>query len=156
MYGVIKIMSNLTPLSPQYFCHNRVVRFGECDPAGVAYYPEFFNWFHQAMEACFEEYLEVPYAQMIQTIGLPAVQTSAEFRTPIPVGTTIDVEVCIERLGRSSIEWRFNIWIEGSVAAVGRVKTVCISVTEGTFHFASTPVPSLLIPKLQTLVIENH
>ena len=81
-------------------------------PAGVAYYPEFFNWFHQAMEACFEEYLGVSYAQMIETIGFPAVQTSAEFRTPLPVGATIDIEVRIERLGRSSIEWRFDIWRE--------------------------------------------
>ena len=149
-------MSNTSSLSPRYFCHPRTVRFGECDPAGVAYYPEFFNWFHQAMEACFEEYLGVPYAQMIETIGFPAVQTSAEFRKPIPVGSTIDVEVCIERLGRSSIEWQFNIWRGNTIAAVGRVKTVCISVTEGEFQFASTPVPSLLIPKMQTLVIESH
>ena len=149
-------MSNTSSLSPQYFCHHRIVRFGECDPAGVAYYPEFFNWFHQAMEACFEEYLGVPYAQMIETIGFPAVQTSAEFRKPVPVGATLDVEVCIERLGRSSIEWRFNIWRSNTIAAVGRVKTVCISVTEGEFEFVSTPVPSELIPKLKTLVIESH
>ena len=52
--------------SNQNFRHSRIVRFGECDPAGVAYYPEFFNWFHQAMEACFEDYLGVPYAEMIE------------------------------------------------------------------------------------------
>ena len=149
-------MSETASLSPQYFCHHRIVRFGECDPAGVAYYPEFFNWFHQAMEACFEEYLEVPYAQIIETVGFPAVQTSAEFRSPIPVGATIDVEVCIERLGRSSIEWRFNIWKDSNISAIGRVKTVCICVTGGAFHFVSTPVPSHLIPKMKTLLIENH
>ena len=149
-------MSEVASLSPQYFCHRRIVRFGECDPAGVAYYPEFFNWFHQAMEVCFEEHLGVSYAQIIETVGFPAVQTSAEFRSPIPVGATIDVEVCIERLGRSSIEWRFNIWRDGTISAIGRVKTVCISVTEGAFRFASTPVPSMLIPNLQTLVIESH
>ena len=149
-------MSSASSLSPQYFRHCRIVRFGECDPAGAAYYPEFFNWFHQAMEACFEEYLGIPYAQMIETVGFPAVQTSAEFRSPLPVGSTIDVEVCIERLGRSSIEWRFNIWRGGDIAAIGRVKTVCISVAEGEFQFVSTSVPSVLIPKLKTLVIESR
>mgnify|MGYP001998779179 CR=1 FL=1 len=149
-------MSTSVCSSPKYFCHNRIVRFGECDPAGVAYYPQFFDWFHQAMEACFEEYLEISYAQMIETVGFPAVQTSAEFRSPIPIGSAIGVEVCIERLGRSSIEWRFNIWKDSTIAAIGRVKTVCISVAGGEFQFASTPVPSQLIPKLKTLVIENH
>ena len=86
------------------FVHSRIVRFGECDPAGVAYYPEFFNWFHQAMEACFEDHLGVSYAEIIKTTGFPAVQTSAEFRMPLAIGSSIDVEVGIERLGRSSIE----------------------------------------------------
>jgi 4-hydroxybenzoyl-CoA thioesterase len=142
--------------SSQCFRHSRVVRFGECDPAGVAYYPEFFNWFHQAMEACFEDYLEIPYAEMIETIGFPAVQTSAEFRKPLPVGSSIDIEVRIERLGRSSIEWRFDIRRDDTIAAIGRVKTVCISVSAGEFQFASAPVPALLIPKLQNLIIESH
>lgn len=142
--------------SNQCFRHARIVRFGECDPAGVAYYPEFFNWFHQAMEACFEDYLGVSYAEMIETIGFPAVQTSAEFRRPLPVGSSIDIEVRIERLGCSSIEWRFDIKRGESIAAVGRVKTVCISVSAGEFQFASAPVPSFLTPKLQTLIIESH
>ena len=142
--------------SNQCFRHSRVVRFGECDPAGVAYYPEFFNWFHQAMEACFEDYLGVSYAEMIETIGFPAIQTSAEFRMPLPVGSSIDIEVRIERLGRSSIEWRFDIRRGDTIAAVGRVKTVCISVASGVFQFASTPLPALLIPKLQNLLIESH
>ena len=148
-------MSEVASLSPQYFCHRRIVRFGECDPAESPIIQS-SQWFHQAMEVCFEEHLGVSYAQIIETVGFPAVQTSAEFRSPIPVGATIDVEVCIERLGRSSIEWRFNIWRDGTISAIGRVKTVCISVTEGAFRFASTPVPSILIPNLQTLVIENH
>ena len=138
------------------FRHSRIVRFGECDPAGVAYYPEFFNWFHQAMEACFEEYLGIPYAEMIETIGFPAVQTSAEFRLPVPVGSSIDIEVRIERLGRSSIEWCFDIRHGDTIAAVGRVKTVCISVSAGEFQFSSTPVPAVLISKLQNLIIGSH
>ena len=86
------------------------------------------------MEACFEDYLGVSYAEMIETIGFPAIQTSAEFRMPLPVGSSIDIEVRIERLGRSSIEWRFDIRRGDTIAAVGRVKTVCISVASGVFN----------------------
>ena len=140
------------------FHHRRVVRFGECDPAGVAYYPVFFDWFHQAMEVCFEERLGVSYANIIQHTGFPAVHTSADFHRPLAVGRHIDVVVGIERLGRSSIEWRFDIQTEkGTVAAVGRVKTVCIAVSNGDFQFSSTTIPEELRPHLETLlIIENH
>ena len=52
-----------------FFLHHRTVRFGECDPAGVVYYPIFFNWFHECMEVWFEEALQTPYAEVIQNIG---------------------------------------------------------------------------------------
>ena len=141
-----------------WFHHRRVVRFGECDPAGVAYYPVFFDWFHQAMEACFEERLGVTYADMIQHTGFPAVHTSADFHLPLAVGWHIDVVVGIERLGRSSINWRFDIQTEmGTVAAVGKVKTVCIAVSNGTFEFSSTNIPERLMAHLQLLLItESH
>ena len=148
-------MSSVLTDQPAKFSHRRTVRFGECDPAGVAYYPEFYNWFHQAMEACFEEYLGTPYAEIIQAVGFPAVKTSAEFRRPLPVGAEITIAVLLERLGRSSIEWRFDIYLGDAIAAVGRVKTVCIAVSDGEFDFSSVPVPEALIPKLRTLLIEN-
>ena len=62
-----------------FFLHHRTVRFGECDPAGVVYYPIFFNWFHECMEVWFEEALQVPYAEVIQNIGFPAKSCEANF-----------------------------------------------------------------------------
>lgn len=133
----------------------RVVRFGDCDPAGVAYYPEFFNWFHQAMETCFEEYLGIPYAKMIETVGFPTVQTSAEFQRPLPVGSDIEIIVCIEKMGKSSINWRFDIHRNSKIAAIGRVKTVCIAVDTDGFQFSSVSIPEDLLPKLQTLLVDS-
>lgn len=141
------------------FVHSRIVRFGECDPAGVAYYPTFFNWFHQAMEACFEEHVGLPYATVIQETGFPAVQTSADFHRPLPVGSVIDVVVQIAKIGRSSVEWRFDIYRRVSeqdpvLSAVGQVKTVCIAVAGGHFAFASVPVPEMVRRRLEGLLID--
>ena len=60
--------------------HPHTVRFGECDPAGVVYFPVFFDWFHQAMESWFAEGLGHVYADILQRYGFPAVKPSAEFR----------------------------------------------------------------------------
>lgn len=140
----------------QGFHHRRTVRFGECDPAGVTYYPVYFDWFHQAMEACFEEYLKVPYAQMIQTVGFPSVQTSATFKRPLPVGEHVSIQVTIINMGRSSIVWKFTVFNgNGDVATVGEVKTVCIAVTDGDFQFSPVEVPESVRSGLRFL-IESH
>ena len=58
------------------------VKFGDCDPAGIVYYPKFFDWFHQAMESWFDNVLGAPYASVIwdRKIGFPAAHTQADFK----------------------------------------------------------------------------
>ena len=140
-------------ISSHGFHHNRIVRFGECDPAGVTYYPEYFNWFHQAMEACFESNLGVSYATVIQDVGFPAVHTSASFHNPLSVGEHITIVVSVKKMGRSSIHWKFEIVNSQNVlCTVGEVKTVCIPVSKGRFDFESIPIPDELRPGLHKLI----
>ena len=107
------------------------------------------------MEACFETHLGVTYASVIETVGFPAVNTSATFRYPISVGEQLTVVVSIASLGRSSVLWNFHIYNEQErLCAVGEVKTVCIPVSTGVFAFESVEIPEDLRPKLLTL--ENH
>ena len=80
--------------------HKHTVRFGECDPAGVVYFPTFFDWFHQAMESWFEQGLQRPYADVLQHVGFPAVHTEADFRRPCRLGEALDIEVRVGDLGK--------------------------------------------------------
>ena len=61
--------------------HRVRVGFGDCDPAGIVYFPRFFHFFHEAMETWFDEVLGLPYAEMIggRGLGFPAVHTEADF-----------------------------------------------------------------------------
>jgi 4-hydroxybenzoyl-CoA thioesterase len=85
--------------------HRVVVRFGDCDPAGIVYFPRFFDIFHAAMETWFEARLGLRYAGMVtgRKIGFPAVHTEADFKAPCALGDAIAVELRVARLGRSSI-----------------------------------------------------
>ncbi len=104
------------------------IGWGQCDPAGIVYFPRFFELFHAAMETWFGERLGMPYDQVIgaRKIGFPAVHTEADFRRPTGFGERVAVELRVARIGRSSIE--FVYVIRGladatDVRAVGR--TVC-------------------------------
>lgn len=135
------------------FKTQRTVRFGECDPAGVVYYPTYFNWFHQTMEAWFDEALEIPYVQIIKEYGFPAVETSASYRAPVLMGEVVDLILSIEKLGNSSI--RFQIIVMGSeqkIRTVGMVQTVCIPIKDGKFQFQSSKLPKDLQEKMSAYV----
>ena len=75
------------------FLSKRIVRFGECDPAGVVYYPVFFHWFHEVMEEWFERCLDIGYADCIREYGFPAKETNAEFFRPCSVGEHLEQNV---------------------------------------------------------------
>lgn len=85
--------------------HRVEVRFGDCDPAGIVYFPRFFHLFHEAMETWFSARLGVAYAGLIvgRKLGFPAVHTEADFKVPCALGETIAVELRVARLGTSSI-----------------------------------------------------
>jgi 4-hydroxybenzoyl-CoA thioesterase len=80
------------------------VRFGDCDPAGLVYYPVIFHYFHVAMEEFFAARCGTTYARLVreQRIGFPVVNARAEFLVPIVYGDEIEVEVKVTRVGDSS------------------------------------------------------
>jgi 4-hydroxybenzoyl-CoA thioesterase len=137
------------------FVCTRTVRFGECDPAGVVYYPVFFDWFHQSMEEWFEKGLGHKYSDVITEYGFPAVHTEATYHKAIPMGMTLRIHLRVSTLGRSSMGLAFRIVDETEIClAEGKVRVVCISVRQGQFQFASTEIPLFLREKMQEYLKE--
>lgn len=91
--------------------HPVEVRFGDCDPAGIVYFPRFFALFHDAMETWFAARLGLAYAELVvgRKLGFPAVHTGADFRAPCALGDAIAVELRVARLGRSTIDLRYAV-----------------------------------------------
>ncbi len=91
--------------------HRVQVRFGDCDPAGIVYFPRFFDFFHQAMETWFSA-IGFRYDEVIldRKIGFPAVHTEADFRAPSRFGEAIDVELRVRALGRSSVRFGYTVY----------------------------------------------
>ena len=138
----------------EMFVCTRMVRFGECDPAGVVYYPVFFDWFHQSMEEWFEKGLGHKYSDVIKEYGFPAVHTEATYHKAIPMGMQVYIQVGVTTLSRSSLGLSFQIVDEDGVCfAQGNVRTVCIAVKKGQFQFSSTEIPLFLREKMQGDVV---
>lgn len=109
--------------------HRLRVGFGDCDPAGIVYYPRFFHFFHEAMESWFDARLGLAYAELIQGrgLGFPAVHAEADFKLPCAFGQEIAVELRVAQLGRTSIRLGFTVRLAGDPAAAVRLTGVVVS-----------------------------
>jgi 4-hydroxybenzoyl-CoA thioesterase len=92
-----------------------VARFGDVDPAGIIYFARFLDFFHQALEAYFDERLGWPYAAMVtrQRLGVPVVRIEGDFAVPVAFGERFFVSVKPKRLGRSSMTFEYELTKEG-------------------------------------------
>lgn len=87
------------------------VRFGDCDPAGLVYYPVLFHYCHAAMEEFFAARCGVAYERLMaeERVGFPTVNARAEFFAPLVYGDVAEVEVFVSRVGGRSATFEYRI-----------------------------------------------
>lgn len=69
-----------------------VIQFGDCDPAGIVYYPNFYRWFDNASHQLANEAgMDLRSLQAQGYIGLPLMQTGASYLRPAFFGDSVEV-----------------------------------------------------------------
>ena len=87
------------------FSRERLIRFSDCDPAGIVFYPQYFVMFNGLVEDWVDEGLDVGFRKLImdRRIGLPTVRLEADFRAVSKMGDKVLLQLRVERLGTRSI-----------------------------------------------------
>lgn len=95
------------------------IRFSHCDPAGIVYFPHYFDMFNGLIEDWYTEQLGIDYSELIldQRHGFPFVHIETDFRIPSRMGEHLDLTLLLTRVGRSSL----GILIVGHLAGVERL-----------------------------------
>jgi 4-hydroxybenzoyl-CoA thioesterase len=134
------------------------VRWGHCDPAGIVYFPRFFDMFHDAMETWFSACLQVPYSDVIvgRKLGFPSVHTEADFERPTTFGETVAVELRVESLGRSSIRLGYLVReLEDPTRVRARGATVCVVMDldpQRPTYQQAVPIPPELRSRIEAFM----
>jgi 4-hydroxybenzoyl-CoA thioesterase len=81
------------------------VRFADCDPAGIVFFPQYLVMMNTFVERWFDEALHVPYAQLLgaRRTGLPTVRLEVDFTAVSRHGDLLTQRLQVERAGRSSL-----------------------------------------------------
>ncbi len=95
------------------------VEWGDCDPAGIVYFPRYFEYFDACTNALFES-AGLPKPELLRTygiIGIPLVEAHARYIAPSAFGDTVLVETCITEGKNSSFSVQHKLY-RGEILAV--------------------------------------
>jgi 4-hydroxybenzoyl-CoA thioesterase len=79
--------------------HRVEICFGDCDPAGIVFFPNFSKWMDTASLAYFMACGVPPWRELVKTrgiIGTPLLEIHTRFLKPATYGETIEIHTSVE------------------------------------------------------------
>ena len=115
------------------------VRFGDVDPAGIAYYPRIFDFIHQAFEALWAVHVGKRYYYLVSEdrLGFPLVHSEVDFKHPLRFGDRPIVKVTATKVGKSSLGLRYAFMVDEVECLDARMIVVCVDLD----GLKSRPIP---------------
>ncbi|NDY90045.1 acyl-CoA thioesterase [Ideonella livida] len=127
--------------------HTVSVHFGDCDPAGIVFFPNFARWMDQSSLAFFRACGVPPWRELERSrgiVGTPLLETQTRFIQPATYGDVLEVHTRIA-------EWRHKVFVhehrilrDGELLCEGReVRAFVVRLDEASGHrLKSIPVPA--------------
>ena len=94
------------------------IEWGDCDPAGIVFFPRYFAMFDSCTTGLFSKALGLTKHQFIQkygVVGYPMVDTRARFVKPTKFGDDVVIETKVVKFGRSSFDVEHRITLNGEL-----------------------------------------
>jgi 4-hydroxybenzoyl-CoA thioesterase len=129
------------------------VEWGDCDPAGIVYYPRYFEWFDGATTALFTT-AGVSNGAMhnhYRIVGIPMVDTRATFYIPSKYEDELTIESTVLEFRRSSFDVRHRMLRHDGKLAVEGYETRVWTVRDrqDPERLRSEPIPAEVIALFQ-------
>ncbi|MEE9333327.1 MAG: thioesterase family protein [Granulosicoccaceae bacterium] len=95
------------------FTFTQKVLFRHCDPAGIVFYPKYYEMLNDVVEEFFDCELNYPFREVVVNNGVPAAQINATFFAPSRLGDCLYLDLKITKLGSTSLNLTIDAHCEG-------------------------------------------
>ena len=131
-----------------------LVRFGDCDPAGIVFYPRYFEMFNNLVEDWHREALQFSFTEIVTTRnwGLPTVHLEADFVAPTRFGEVLSASLSVREIGTTSVS--LDILLQGPDGA-DRVRGKVVLVWIDRRVTQSIPIPDEVRARLLAFRVSN-
>ncbi|MDT7835771.1 acyl-CoA thioesterase [Aquabacterium sp. OR-4] len=123
--------------------HRVEVCFGDCDPAGIVFFPNFSKWMDTASLAFFMACGVPPWRELVKTrgiIGTPLLEIHTRFMKPATYGETIEIHTSVEEWGRKTFRHRHLVRRGDELLCEGtETRAFCVRDADGRIR--SIPIP---------------
>lgn len=121
------------------------VQFGDCDPAGIVFFPNFNKWMDAASLAFFIACGVPPWRELVKTrgiIGTPLLEIHTKFYKPATYGETLEVHTHVESWAAKTLRQKHVVQRDGLVLCEGiEVRAFCIRDPENPDRIKAIPIP---------------
>jgi 4-hydroxybenzoyl-CoA thioesterase len=114
------------------------IEFNHCDPAGIVFYPRYFEMTNSVVENFFADIVGRSFASMHSGThhnGVPTVRIESEFLAPSRLGDKVLFSLKIAQLSSRSL----TLAVEGAVAAERRMRAKLTLVWVDNMRSAAWP-----------------
>ena len=128
------------------------IEWGDCDPAGIVFFPNYLKYFDAATNSLFFTALGLNKYEMIRKygiVGIPLIDIGTRFFIPSVFGDVVTIESTVAEIRRSSFRMQHRLLKGGALAVEGfetRVWTGRDPDDPGKLR--SRPIPDDVIAKL--------
>jgi len=135
--------------------NRRTVRitWGDCDPAGIVYYPRYFEMFDESTVGLFERALGMTKYQSqkeFEFAGYPMVDTRAKFSIPNRYGDDVEIESTIAEFRRSSFDIQHRMLKNGALSVECSETRVWVGRDPAdASKIKSVPIPQAVIDRFK-------
>jgi len=127
------------------------IEWGQCDPAGIVFYPQYLIMFDTSTGWLFERTGLSPSVmrEKYGIVGMPVLEVGARFVMPCRFDDDVVIETEIGEWGRSSFTVRHRVLKEGELALDGFEKRVWAAADpQRPGAIKSQPVPAEIVASL--------
>nr|WP_202606399.1 thioesterase family protein [Halomonas titanicae] len=115
------------------FTTHRKVRFQHCDPAGIVFYPRYFEMINSVVEDWFEEVVQRDFNQLhVESgTGVPTAAIDTQFHAPSRLGERLTFELAVQAVGRSSLTLQIIAYCGDQKRLTSRSTLVYVDLNSG-------------------------
>jgi len=128
------------------------VRWSEADPAGIVFYPRFFEWFDLGTEALFES-LGLPWPELFpaeRIVGVPIVESGARFASPVRYGEEVRIQSTVSEVHEKTFRVDHEVSVGDRHCATGFEVRAWVARPESPgAALAAKPIPPGVVARLK-------
>jgi 4-hydroxybenzoyl-CoA thioesterase len=136
------------------FSRARRIRFSDCDPAGIVFYPQYFVMFNDLLDEWFDSIWPRGFVDYVVRcrFGVPTVRLEADFKSVSRMGDDVILTLNAARIGEHSFELALDC--KGAADGDLRMSARQTLVTTSLDTHKSIRIPSQLREALTQLAPE--